>query len=62
MNKQSSAPSKNKKQVNEPANAYKVTSKEKVFNPTTPSHDFPEDCVTLDTFLSDLEDYIYQIN
>ena len=60
MKNKSSNPPKGKKQINEPVSAYKVTPKEKVFTPTAPSHDFPEDCVTLDTFFSDLEDYIHE--
>lgn len=60
MNKKSNIPPKSLKQIKESASLNNVTLKDKVFNPTTPSHDFPEDCVTLDTFFSDLEDYIHQ--
>ena len=72
MKKKSSIPPNDKKQVNDPASAYDATpkdkinqelksdSKEKMFNRTIPPQDFPEDCVTLDTFFSDLEDYIRQ--
>lgn len=72
MKKKSSISPKGKKQVNEPASAYKITpedaisqqpkrdGKDKVFNKIDPPQDFPEDCVTLDTFFSDLEDYIHQ--
>ena len=72
MNKKSPISPNNKKQINKSISAYEVTpkdkinqelksdSKEKMFNKTTPPQDFPKDCVTLDTFFSDLEDYIHQ--
>lgn len=72
MKKKSPIPPEDKKQISEPVSAYKVSpkdkinkelkkdSKEKMFNRTNTPQDFPEDCVTLDTFFSDLEDYIHQ--
>lgn len=33
----------------------------RIFSKTIPSRDFPKDCVTLETFFSDLEDYIYNL-
>lgn len=33
----------------------------KISSKTIPSRDFPKDCVTLETFFSDLEDYIYNL-
>lgn len=61
-------PPKDQDGVRDPALDYKAVSgtdlgwekgqDKKIFNKTPTPKDFPDNCVTLDTFFSDLEDYI----
>lgn len=58
--------------VNEPTPDYSISSKtesavgkvydshRKLFEKTLSPEDFPKNCVTLDTFFSDLEDFIHK--
>lgn len=65
-------PPKDQDEVRDPTLEYKAISEtelnwkkeddkqEKIFNKTPMPQDFPDNCVTLDTFFSDLEDYIHK--
>jgi hypothetical protein len=43
-----------------PSTGKKFEKKGKIFEKKAPPKDFPDNCVTMDTFFSDLEDFIYQ--
>lgn len=43
-----------------PSTGEKFEKKGKIFEKKAPPKDFPDNCVTMDTFFSDLEDFIYQ--
>ena len=55
---------KNQSTLNEPEIAYEripiSENRSKLFQKTAHPEDFPTNCVTLDTFFSDLEDYIHE--
>ncbi len=71
MKKKTNIPTTKQDTVNDPELGYKVSShfdlaknktgncQEKKFRRRSAPKDFPNNCVTLDTFFSDLEDYIH---
>lgn len=70
MKKKTHIPTKKVDEVSDPASDYKTiprskfsskkeeAKRQKLFDRTSAPENFPDNCVTLDTFFSDLEDYI----